>query len=86
MIPIVTINKGMFPDNPPFETIRIPFPDVKIDGSPVIIGYTWINTLDGSSGYVPGNASCVLAGGSPVILLKDLVPTHIIGNGPVLGV
>lgn len=84
-VPIVTIDKGMFPDIPPYVTTRTPCSDAKIEGSPMIINYRWVNTLDQSTGYVPGNASFVKADGSPVILLQGEVTTHITGGGPVLG-
>ena len=85
MVPVVTMNKGMFPDIAPFETIRVPCGNASIDGSKIIIGYTWINTDTLESGYVSGNASFVSADGNPVILLKDVVTTHLGGGGPVLG-
>lgn len=84
-VPIVTMNKGMFPDIPPFRTIRIPCSAAKIEGSLIIVGYQWINLDDMSTGYVPGNASFVKADGSPVILLQGQVTTHITGGGPVKG-
>ena len=84
-VPIVTMNKGMFPDLAPFETIRVPCGNASIESSKIIIGYTWINTITLESGYVPGNSSFVSADGNAVILLKDVVPTHIGGTGPVLG-
>lgn len=84
MVPVVTMDKGMFPDIPPFKTTRIPYPQTTIDGSPVIIGYTWKNMVDMTSGYVAGNASYYKEGGSPVILLKGEVTQHITGGGPVI--
>lgn len=84
-VPVVTMSKGMFPDVPPYFTIRTPCSSAAIEGSLIIIGYQWINLATGESGYVAGNASFVKADGSPVILLKDIVPQHITGGGPVLG-
>lgn len=84
-VPVVTESKGMFPDIPPFVTTRTTCSAAKINGSKIIIGYQWINTVDLSTGYVPGNASFVKADGSPVILLKGQVTTHITGGGPVKG-
>lgn len=84
-VPVVTINKGMFPDIPPYVTTRVACSSATIEGAPIIIGYTWVNTVDETTGYVPGNATHVYADGSPVILLRDIVPTHIGGGGPVLG-
>ena len=85
MIPIVTMSKGMFPDIAPFLTIRSPCSGAKIDGSLIILNYIWINLDTLESGFVPGNAGCVLADSSPVVLLTGQVPTHIGGGGPVLG-
>lgn len=84
-VPIVTEDKGMFPDIPPYLTIRTTCSSARIEGAKIIIGYEWINTDDDTSGYVSGNASFVKADGSPVVLLKDIVPTHIGGGGPVKG-
>lgn len=86
MIPVVNMDKGLFPDNAPYLTIRVPAPHVFENGTNVIIGYTWINLITGDSGYVGGNASHVFADGSPVILLKGEVPIHISGCGTVFGV
>ena len=83
--PVVTMNKGQFPDQAPFVTIRDPCSSAYADGSLIIIGYTWIDTVEGTSGYVVGNASHVFADGNPVVLKKDIVPTHIGGSGSVLG-
>jgi hypothetical protein len=83
--PVVNMNKGEFPDKGPFVTIRTPCSNAYHDGALIIIGYTWINLEDGSSGYVAGNASHVFADGNPVVLLKDQVPTHIGGSGTVFG-
>lgn len=85
MVPVVTMNKGMFPDKDPYETIRVPCGNASIEGSKIIVGYTWINKETLETGYVPGNASFVSADGSSVILLKDIVTTHITGGGPVFG-
>lgn len=84
-VPIVTMDKGKFPDIPPFLTIRTPCSSAKIDGANIIVGYTWINPIEETTGYVPGNATHVYADGNAVILLRDIVPTHIGGGGPVLG-
>ena len=84
-VPVVTMNKGMFPDKPPFVTTRSPCSAAYVDGSLIITSYEWVNTVTKETGFVPGNASFVTADGAPVILLKGIVTTHIAGNGPVTG-